>query len=277
MAKRQTQFGFTLVELLVVISIIAVLLAVLMPAMSRARGQVGSVVCRSNQKQIVYGGSLWSVDHDGWSLPESWAEPKFLSYSPGTPNPGSLEPYVATSIKDKGNLFACPSAKGIKVNRFNGKDVVDNDMERSARVTYGINAWTARCTPVSTGCGPSKSPGDLPNDKYSCDGYYLSGNPYLREHGTTKLLNIRRPGETLFFTDLAYTIAGPGFLDPLGGGVTQAWHAKKGAVKKTGANTGIGYANIAWVDGHVSAQPKDYLDPAPPRGYARWCYYLWNH
>jgi prepilin-type N-terminal cleavage/methylation domain-containing protein len=44
--------GFTLIEMLVAISIIAVLISILLPAMSRAREQGNKVVCMSNMKEI---------------------------------------------------------------------------------------------------------------------------------------------------------------------------------------------------------------------------------
>jgi prepilin-type N-terminal cleavage/methylation domain-containing protein len=57
--------GFTLVELLVVISIIALLLAILMPSLQKAREQGRKVVCMSDFKQLGLGLFMYSNDNKG--------------------------------------------------------------------------------------------------------------------------------------------------------------------------------------------------------------------
>jgi len=63
MSKKR--IGFTLVELLVVISIIALLLAILMPSLSKAREQAKMVVCKSNLKQLGLCYSMYVQENNG--------------------------------------------------------------------------------------------------------------------------------------------------------------------------------------------------------------------
>ncbi len=62
---RQSKIQFTLVELLVVVAIIAVLAAMLLPALSRARSYAHDAVCMNNQKQIYLATMLDAEDNEG--------------------------------------------------------------------------------------------------------------------------------------------------------------------------------------------------------------------
>lgn len=64
MGKRKGRKGFTLVELLVVISIIAMLLSILMPSLSKAREQARAVVCLSRLKQLGLGFMFYVDDYE---------------------------------------------------------------------------------------------------------------------------------------------------------------------------------------------------------------------
>jgi prepilin-type N-terminal cleavage/methylation domain-containing protein/prepilin-type processing-associated H-X9-DG protein len=64
-AKLKSQRAFTLIELLVVIAIIAILAAMLLPAVSKSKGKALRVACISNIKQVGMGVILWAQDQEG--------------------------------------------------------------------------------------------------------------------------------------------------------------------------------------------------------------------
>jgi len=73
--RNRYRLGFTLIELLVVIAIIALLMAILLPSLSRAREQARTVVCLSHLKQWSLCFSMYTGDHDGKFMPgidEDW-------------------------------------------------------------------------------------------------------------------------------------------------------------------------------------------------------------
>ena len=71
--------AFTLIELLVVIAIIAVLMGILMPAMSKVKKEVRFIMCRSNLKQYGLSGRMYLDNND-----DKFPDPQTWLYSKGS-------------------------------------------------------------------------------------------------------------------------------------------------------------------------------------------------
>ncbi|MBE0537569.1 MAG: prepilin-type N-terminal cleavage/methylation domain-containing protein [Phycisphaerae bacterium] len=113
--------GFSVLELLVVVAVISVLGAILVPALGKARRQVRSLIGAVNQKQVVGGVTLFSMDNND-NYPESvatvgfgpgwnWSDPMKMTGN-HTRSPGmhrSMSAYLRGYIDDAAVMF-CPNA-----------------------------------------------------------------------------------------------------------------------------------------------------------------------
>lgn len=113
--------AFTLVELLVVIAIIAILAALLLPALNSVRERADSTKCGANLREIGSALISYCGDHDDF-LPGPLTQEQFPLFKEDEKDKGSLPQKLATYLSlrpkkegtnpqdlTKGNVFVCPS------------------------------------------------------------------------------------------------------------------------------------------------------------------------
>ena len=123
--RSSVHSGFTLIEMLIVITLIAILMAVLFPVFAQVQEKARQRVCGSNLQQIGVSVALYRQDYDGRfplavtvasrGIPDVWASSPLYAHIPKLPLlPDILQPYCHSR-----EIFRCPSDTGVPATEQN--------------------------------------------------------------------------------------------------------------------------------------------------------------
>lgn len=225
--------GFTLLELLIVVAIIAILLSVLLPSVQAARRQARAAVCASNLRQLAIANNAYATDHAGRYCPGAaqmrtanlhrWHGTRTDTGQPFDPRYGPLVPYLSPAD----GIRACPSF---------------------------FRYLTRQTASFERG-----------NGGYGYNQAYLGRVLRKVPHGSFQVITdlygvlatrVRRPAETLMFADTAFAAAADGvieysFAEPRLHPEYLQYHAR---LDPSLHFRHRGRACVGWCDGHVDSR-----------------------
>jgi prepilin-type N-terminal cleavage/methylation domain-containing protein/prepilin-type processing-associated H-X9-DG protein len=268
------QRAFTLIELLVVIAIIAILMAILTPALNKVRNQAQSAACQGNLRNFIYAVQMYAQDND-----DRFCDPQSCYFS-------QLDPY--------------PGEGGDRWKRWCNGNVYlrDHPEYASAFFQYLTEARALICPTFQRLAKSTRFQSDFADESVGIANYMpwynYSMNAYLGvkdgNWGVLKTQNVKGPGQVFTFADEGCLIKpgyfrqglndtalypvwptsdAPNWIQRAGG---SKWQVKPGPASEGGtgefsdAIAGFhnaptsdpigGKGNAAFLDGHIAAHPS---------------------
>jgi prepilin-type N-terminal cleavage/methylation domain-containing protein/prepilin-type processing-associated H-X9-DG protein len=262
---RRNEGGFTLIELLVVIAIIAILAALLLPALSKAKEKAHDIQCRNNLRQIGLALTLHVMDHGYYPVynVDPWFQVENIFW------PDSLRPYTDSGWTNP--LYRCAAYRG---RTFSGTPLA------APLGSYGYNANGTKFTPSILGLGG-------PLTKVALESELPNANApefRIRENQVRVPSDMIAVGDaTLIWTPAALSRALYGTEDSRDGydgmglidinsrnGVQRPNYAGSAGVIDATLKRHSGRYNIAFGDGHVEGVRRKTLFARSESSLRRW-------
>ncbi len=202
---RPARFAFTLIELLVVIAIIALLVGLLLPALSKARETARTVVCEVNLKQIILGFTSYAADYK--VIPGSywqgaagiaprqnldWSGRNNLTYT--TAPVGTYRHPFETSVlydylSGADKIMECPSAKR-EANKYYDYTMIIKfagaRLDLDWQMTYPVNPASPAVTKTFQGIPLLIEENDTFYNRGNDDGAFANLDQFSTRHATRK-------------------------------------------------------------------------------------------
>jgi len=176
-AMRRRVPGFTLIEVLVVVAVIAILIGLLLPTLARSREAARASICLANLRQISALCLLYSSDHNGYGPAIGQPYARLPNWALVIQQDAGVDGSDASDLYRRDSILVCPTARAL----------YGTDMTR----TYAMNAT-----------GHAGLPGDRGNFDDPVNSAFI------------KFDSVKRPSESPLTVDSAVSVPATGDAPP---------------------------------------------------------------